>query len=59
MEMKQVRRGPHMVQTVSVEGMMKDVIVALLPALAMSVFLFGRWVLVLCAISVVSCVGFE
>ena len=59
MAMKRIRRGPYMVQTVSVEGMMKDVIVALLPALAMSVFLFGSWVLVLCAISVASCVGFE
>jgi len=53
------RVAPHMVQTVSVRGMMLDVIVALIPALAMAVFLFGWWVLALCAISVASCVGFE
>ena len=57
--MKNLRIAPHMVQTVSVRGMMLDVIVALLPALAMAVFLFGWWVLALCAISVASCVGFE
>ena len=42
-----IRKAPHMVQTASVRGMMLDVLVALLPAFAMSVFLFGRWVLVL------------
>ena len=56
---KNPRMAPHMVQTVSVRGMMLDVIIALLPALAMSVFLFGWWVLVLCAVSVGSCVLFE
>jgi len=59
MENKTPRIAPHLVQTVSVRGMMLDVIVALLPALAMAVFLFGRWVLVLCAISVGSCLLFE
>ena len=54
-----IRKAPHMVQTVSVRGMMLDVLVALLPAFAMSVFLFGKWVLVLCALSVGSCVFFE
>ena len=54
-----IRNAPHMVQTVSVRSMMLDVIVALLPAFAMSVFLFGRWVLVLCALSVGSSVLFE
>lgn len=59
MDNKTLRMAPHMVQTVSVRGMMQDVIIALLPALAMSVFLFGWWVLVLCAVSVGSCVLFE
>ena len=54
-----IRKAPHMVQNASVRGMMMDVIVALLPAFAMSVFLFGRWVLVLCALSVGSSVLFE
>ena len=59
MEKRELRVAPHLVQTVSVRSMMLDVIVALIPALAMSVFLFGWWVLVLCAISVSSCVLFE
>ena len=54
-----IRKSPHMVQTASVRGMMLDVIVALLPAFAMSVFLFGHWVLVLGALSVGSSVLFE
>lgn len=59
MEKRSLRMAPHLVQTASVRGMMLDVIVALLPALAMAVFLFGWWVLALCAISVGSCVLFE
>lgn len=59
MEKTSVRLAPHMVQTVSVEGMMQDVLIALLPTLAMSVFLFGWWVLVLCVLSVGSCMLFE
>ena len=59
MEKQNLRIAPHLVQTVSVRSMMQDVIVALIPALAMSVFLFGWWVLVLCVISVGSCVLFE
>ena len=54
-----VRKAPHMVQTVSVRSMMLDVIVALMPAYAMSVFLFGGWVLVLGVLSVGSAVLFE
>ena len=38
---------------------MVDVMVALVPALAMGVFMFGVRVLVLAAISVASCVLFE
>ena len=59
MEKRNLRIAPHLVQTVSVRSMMLDVIVALIPALAMSVFLFGWWVLVLCLISVGSCLLFE
>ena len=59
MDKRNLRIAPHLVQTVSVRSMMLDVIVALIPALAMSVFLFGWWVLVLCAISVGSCMLFE
>ena len=59
MEKKTLRVAPHLVQNTSVRSMMLDVIVALIPALAMAVFLFGWWVLVLCAISVGSCMLFE
>ncbi len=43
----------------SVDSIMLDVLVALTPALVMGAFLFGFRVLVLSAISVLSCMGFE
>ena len=43
----------------SVDSIMLDVLVALTPALVMGAFLFGFRVLVLAAISVLSCMGFE
>ena len=51
--------APYLAPNTSIRGMMLDVLVALLPAYAMSVFLFGWWALVLGIISVGSCVGFE
>lgn len=59
MTTKPLRTAPHLVQSTSVRAMMLDVIVALVPTLCMSVFLFGWWVLVLCAISVGCCMAFE
>ena len=47
---------PQLRDTATVSTIMRDVIVALLPALGMSVFLFGVRVLALTAISVASCV---
>ena len=54
-----VRVSPNVGQPASTAAMMGDVLVALLPALAMSVFFFGFRALVLCAVSVASCVGLE
>ena len=50
---------PQMGLPPSTASMMGDVLVALLPALAMAVFFFGPRVLILTALSVVSCVFFE
>ena len=54
-----LRLPPQMGQPSNTAAMMGDVMVALLPALAMALFFFGPRVLVLTAISVAACVGFE
>lgn len=51
--------SPRIKDRVTVDGIMLEVVVALLPALCMGAYLFGLRVLVLAAISVVSCMGFE
>lgn len=51
--------APRIKDVVAVDSIMLDVLVALIPALAMGMFLFGFRVLVLSAISVLSCMGFE
>ena len=51
--------SPQLAQPAGTRSMMVDVLVALLPALAMAVFFFGPRVLVLCALSVGSCVLLE
>lgn len=51
--------SPRMRDQVTVDGIMLDVLVALTPALLMGTFLFGFRVLLLSAISVISCMGFE
>ena len=43
----------------STQGMMRDVLIALLPSVGLSTFFFGLRVLILCAVSILSCVGFE
>ena len=53
------RLPPQLRQSSTTRAMMLDVIVALLPALGMAAFFFGPRVLALCAVSVVSSVGFE
>ena len=51
--------SPRMRDRVTVDGIMLDVLIALLPALLMGTFLFGFRVLLLSAISVIACMGFE
>ena len=48
--------SPQISQPASISSTMLDVIIALLPALAMAVFLFGLRVLALTAVSVGTCV---
>lgn len=50
------RVSPQLAQTYNTRGIMLDVLVALCPALGMSVFLFGPRVLAITAISVITCV---
>lgn len=50
---------PYIRDRATVDGIMLDVLVALTPALVMGAFLFGFRVLVLAAISVLSCMGAE
>ena len=54
-----VSASPHVRSKVTTTGVMLDVIIALMPALVMSVVYFGLRALVLTATCVVSCVGFE
>lgn len=51
--------SPHVRTSRSTRSLMLDVLIALLPALVASVFLFGLRALVVVLVSVVSCVGFE
>lgn len=54
-----VTASPHLVDTSSTRGLMLNVIIALCPALIASALLFGMRALVVTAISVAACVGFE
>ena len=54
-----VSASPHMRSKDTTTGIMLDVIIALMPALVMSVVYFGVRALVLTAVCVVSCVAFE
>ena len=51
--------SPQLRQSATTTAMMLDLMVALVPTLGMSVFLFGPRVLALCAISVAACVFSE
>ena len=51
--------SPRIRDRIAVDTIMLDVLVALTPALVMGAFLFGFRVLVLAAVSVISCMGFE
>ncbi|MBE6973472.1 MAG: RnfABCDGE type electron transport complex subunit D [Ruminococcaceae bacterium] len=51
--------SPRVKDRITVDTIMLDVLVALTPALVLGAFLFGFRVLVLAAVSVISCMGFE
>lgn len=54
-----VATAPHMHNPHSTQSLMRDVILALLPALGLSVAVYGLSVLYVTAIAVVSCVLVE
>ena len=54
-----VAPSPHVHSAMSTQSIMRDVIIALMPALAVSVAVFGWSVLLVTAVSVLSCVLFE
>ena len=54
-----VAPAPHVHGTQSTQRIMRDVLLALLPALVVSVVMFGVNALVVTCISVASCVLFE
>jgi len=51
-----LRVSPQLKDRVTVSSIMLDVIVALLPALGVSVYIFGPRVLALCGVSILTCV---
>ena len=54
-----VAPAPHVQARQSTRSIMRDVLLALLPALAVSVWVFGAKVLCVTVLAVTSCVAFE
>ena len=54
-----VAASPHVRSNETAHGMMRDVVIALVPALIASVAIFGPRALIVTVISVISCVAFE
>ena len=54
-----ISASPHVHSAITTQTIMRDVIIALLPALAGSIYFFGWRSLIVTAVSVVSCVLFE
>lgn len=54
-----VAPSPHVQSSQSTASIMRDVVIALMPALVVSVVVFGRNVLAVTALSIASCVLFE
>ena len=54
-----VSPSPHVYSKFTVERLMRDVIIALLPAFAFSVYLFGWGAIIVTLTAIVSCVAFE
>ncbi|MBL7157744.1 MAG: RnfABCDGE type electron transport complex subunit D [Candidatus Omnitrophica bacterium] len=54
-----ISQGPHQFTNTSVQKMMKDVIIALAPAIFASIYFFRIRAVILFAVSIVSCMAFE
>ena len=54
-----VSSAPHITGKDSTASLMRDLIIAMVPAMAASVFFFGVQTLILTAVSVLACVAFE
>lgn len=54
-----VSSSPHIRESHSVQSIMLDVIIALLPAMLVSVYFFGFKALILILVTILSCVAFE
>ena len=54
-----VAPAPHVQSGPSTASIMRDVVIALVPALAVSTLVFGGQVLLVTALSVAACVAFE
>lgn len=54
-----VSPSPHIHDAVSTQSIMRDVLIAMVPALIASVVIFGFRALVLTAVCIAACVGFE
>lgn len=57
--MKTVSSSPHIRSSMTTSSIMRDVLIALVPALISSVFFFGLRSVFLTVLSVIFCVGFE
>ncbi|MDX9695419.1 MAG: RnfABCDGE type electron transport complex subunit D [Bacteroidales bacterium] len=51
--------SPHVYEDTTVKRLMFDVVIALLPALAMSIYFFGMGAIIVTLVAVVSCLAFE
>ena len=54
-----VSSSPHLRDKRTTSSVMRDVVIALIPAIVASGILFGTKALILIAVCIVSCVGFE
>ena len=54
-----ISRSPHVHSPVTTQTIMRDVLIALAPALAFSVYIFGLRALIVTAVSVLACWFFE
>lgn len=54
-----ITSSPHMLDTSSTRNIMAKVLIALMPSLAASVYIFGVRALILTLVTVAACVGFE